>query len=564
MEITSPQNPRFVVHDSQGFEPGAVDNLNVVKTFLRERENAELKDQIHAIWLCIQVPFAGGRVFEKGDEELVKLGLKTPIVIVFTQFDRLLVRKEMELTNTDASSKSDEEIKALVLKQANEEFERSCIDQLDKLGRNLPYGKVSVEPGHEAALSSLVDITQELVSRHVEGDVWIVSAMAQRASAQAKINASIEVGMKKYWQGLASSTSFSNSTLKQCLSAIHIDITSSWNFHDPEKLLNSEEFQEKITKLVQSVVPETVSDLASWFSQSIGTVNNSLNVASAFASVMALPIAAIGLTGMAIKWVNDIYQATPEVLRCLMGYIVDLTLIMDRLFLDILPQKPPRQLSAELVDMALETYKISSALSIHNEIREYAQKSTFTQILKSNNAQQKVVEIIRKESPFLQAGNDEPRARDSRIPEVSSNQAGSTRRKPSNVTSIGEEPSELTSNSRVLAKDQTITPVVPNPSKSRLPDPGDILQVQKTQEDRPKELGETKGLETLGESSTERSVTKQPLLRDSDNAQTEVSTISAAAKASKTDEGPSKTERRDTHNSSSRIDVERKCCCAVQ
>ncbi|KAF8221392.1 hypothetical protein L208DRAFT_693712 [Tricholoma matsutake] len=64
-EIMSPQNPCFVVHDSQGFEPGVVDNLNLVKTFPQQRDNGELNDQVHAIWLCIQVPFAGGRVLER-------------------------------------------------------------------------------------------------------------------------------------------------------------------------------------------------------------------------------------------------------------------------------------------------------------------------------------------------------------------------------------------------------------------------------------------------------------------------------------------------------------------
>lgn len=565
-EIMSPQNPRFVVHDSQGFEPGAVDNLNLVKTFLQNRENGELKDQVHAVWLCIQVPFAGGRVFEKGDEELLKLGLKTPIVVVFTQFDKLLDRKEMELTKIDVGNKSEEERRALVLQRANDTFQSSCIDQLDKLGRKPRYVKVSVEPGHRETLSKLVDITQELVSLHVEGDVWIVSAIAQRASAQAKIDSSIEVGMKKYWQGLASSTNFSGSTLKQCLSAIHIDITSSWNFHDPDKLLNSDEFQEKITKLVQSIVPETVSDLGVWFSQTIATVNNSVHVASAFAAVIALPIAAIGLTAMAIKWINDIYQATPEVLRCLMGYIVDLTLIMDQLFLDILPQKPPRRLSAELIDMALESYKTLSAPSIHDEIREYAQKSTFTQILKSNNAQQKVVEIIRKGSPLLQASSDESRAEDSRIVhELSNNQAGSSRSEQSNVT---KEPSKLTSNSQVLAKDQTIPPVVPSSSKSCLPPTGDILQAwQNTQEDRPKEVKKSKGLETLIESSAERSASnpkQSSPLRDGNNVPAEVTTISARANSSKGDESPSKTtERRDTHNPPGQSEVEGKCC-AVQ
>jgi len=45
-EITSPQNSRFVVHDSQGFEHGEVSNLETVKKFLGERgQDAVLKDR---------------------------------------------------------------------------------------------------------------------------------------------------------------------------------------------------------------------------------------------------------------------------------------------------------------------------------------------------------------------------------------------------------------------------------------------------------------------------------------------------------------------------------------
>ena len=79
-----------------------------------------------------------------------------------------------------------------------------------------------------------------------------------------------------------------------------------------------------------------------------------------------------------------------------MGYIVDLTLVMDQLFLDTLPLKPPRVLSADQVDMAFENYKISEAAKVHFKIREYVQKSTLGQIVKSNAAQKKVVELIRQ------------------------------------------------------------------------------------------------------------------------------------------------------------------------
>jgi len=51
---------------------------------------SEVKDRLCAIWLCIQIPPAGGRLIETGDEELLKLNLgDVPIVIVFTQYDSL-------------------------------------------------------------------------------------------------------------------------------------------------------------------------------------------------------------------------------------------------------------------------------------------------------------------------------------------------------------------------------------------------------------------------------------------------------------------------------------------
>jgi hypothetical protein len=50
-EITSPQNPRFVLHDSQGFEPSEIANLEQVKTFIQSRGgDVALKDRVHAVW----------------------------------------------------------------------------------------------------------------------------------------------------------------------------------------------------------------------------------------------------------------------------------------------------------------------------------------------------------------------------------------------------------------------------------------------------------------------------------------------------------------------------------
>ena len=41
----------FIFHDSQGFEAGASEELNVVWAFIRKRSaEIEMRDQLHAIW----------------------------------------------------------------------------------------------------------------------------------------------------------------------------------------------------------------------------------------------------------------------------------------------------------------------------------------------------------------------------------------------------------------------------------------------------------------------------------------------------------------------------------
>ncbi|KAJ7760179.1 hypothetical protein B0H14DRAFT_2634277 [Mycena olivaceomarginata] len=40
----------------------------------------------------------------------------------------------------------------------------------------------------------------------------------------------------EYWRGIASSTRFPGFKLEKCLNTLHIDIVTSWNFNDPDKL----------------------------------------------------------------------------------------------------------------------------------------------------------------------------------------------------------------------------------------------------------------------------------------------------------------------------------------
>ncbi|KAJ7891724.1 hypothetical protein B0H14DRAFT_2688057 [Mycena olivaceomarginata] len=360
-EIIAQENSRFVLHDSEGFEPGQMENFKKAERFLQSRgAGVALRDRVHAIWLCIQVPFAGGRVFETGDEQFLRLASETsvPVVVVFTKFDLLVTRKEENLSDEEMEM-SQEDIDQVCEQRADEEFNIVCVGPLERLNRTLRFARTSgligdTRSADRVALANLIQVTQVLVERDVQGTVWIVAAMAQRASARAKIDASIQ-------QSLASSANFLGSTLEKCLTTIHLDITQGWNFNDPHALLESRQFRDQIKSLAQLVIPDD-SKVESWF-------QNLENVQTLIA------VAVIGLSAMFVNWIAGIYTKSPEVLRFFMGYIVDLTLHLE---------------------MALENYKNTEAGKIHRDIRTYANEATFTQICQSNKAQEKVIELIRK------------------------------------------------------------------------------------------------------------------------------------------------------------------------
>jgi hypothetical protein len=123
-------------------------------------------------------------------------------------------------------------------------------------------------------------------------------------------------------------------------------------------------------------------------------------------------VVGIGLSFRFVKWISNRYDKTcvspsllyilrshfhsPEVLRFFMGYIVDLTLIMEQLFLVALSFNPPRALTEADINLALEFYTTSDAAQVHRDIRRYANKATFAQILQSNRAEEKVEELIKQ------------------------------------------------------------------------------------------------------------------------------------------------------------------------
>ncbi|KAF8184129.1 hypothetical protein K438DRAFT_1125071 [Mycena galopus ATCC 62051] len=146
-ELISEQNRLFVLHDSMGFEPGQEENLAEAKQFLERRSDLRvpIHDRVHAIWLCVQTPHAGGRVFETGDELFIKLATEKniPLIVVFTQFDKLFNKYLLAPNTAPNGNLSDPKFRARCFKSAEAELEKNCVKPLKKMGTRVPWAMTS-------------------------------------------------------------------------------------------------------------------------------------------------------------------------------------------------------------------------------------------------------------------------------------------------------------------------------------------------------------------------------------------------------------------------------------
>ncbi|KAF9488802.1 hypothetical protein BDN71DRAFT_1424471 [Pleurotus eryngii] len=399
-EIESKDNAHFVVHDSQGFEPGEEQNFNIVTSFIEERRRKpELKDKLHAIWLCVEIPCSGGRVFEIGDENFINLHLgHVPVVVVFTKFDKLVTMKRMRLPLTRTAGLSSDEVLQLARGDALQAFEKLCIEPLKTVvaGKEMPaYIRASTSQGYEETLAELVDRTYTDVRKYVAEEASLVGAIAQRTSSETKIYASIAVGKRRYWEGLGHSANFPNRPLKKCLDVIHRDVIAVWNFQDPNKHLNSIKFQELMSQIVDDLAERDMLDPNKTLVGGItlvGTIAGIIGGLSGPAAPIVIPIVA---TVVFAKWVYDVYKQSAPVLRCLMGYIVDLTIIMQILFM--LTRGDPRPVSNRMIKLATKTYAESPAkVQIHNQIQDYVERNDVFKRMHRDGVLAKIVDLIEK------------------------------------------------------------------------------------------------------------------------------------------------------------------------
>ncbi|KAL4077788.1 hypothetical protein J3A83DRAFT_4156097 [Scleroderma citrinum] len=380
--LYSKLNEHFVLHDSNGFEPGENTNLADVKRFIERRKtHSDVNEQLHAVWLSFQVPVErlGHRLMEAGMEDFLRdkgeiLG-DIPTIFVFTKYDMLTedierrwVLEKKDYTEEQLDSEADKYLK------------QRCIKRIQELtGQNdIPYIAVSSKSRYKDRLKQLTELTHEKVSeyfvpknirmlpKHGNGvsAVATVTAIAQRVAPKLNIQELINVGKRRYWKAVFSGADFSGHTIKDCLHVMHTDIVKVWNFYDPSGLLLSEDFRDFMLKLV-GTLDENNRQKTLPRSNTFGSMSE-----GGVLLVALVPIVLPFITGSAvIKWARETYNRVPEVQRKFIAYITDLTHVLDILF-TLTAIRSKKDLTIRVIKAAIVMYQTSQRRrDVHNKIK---------------------------------------------------------------------------------------------------------------------------------------------------------------------------------------------------
>ncbi|KIK36751.1 hypothetical protein CY34DRAFT_811010 [Suillus luteus UH-Slu-Lm8-n1] len=362
-EFISPENERFVLHDSQGFEASDNSRLNIAKDFIdRRRKMSKLQDQIHAIWLCLSIPHADGRLLESGVEKFLNLRKEIlgdiPIIVAFTKFDEFVDKLELDAMESDEYDET--ALEALKIDTLN----KLCIQPLkEAAGTDILHTVVSTKEDYESTIRQLIDLTTTNVEKYVTSEAALTMMIAQRVDIGLKVKASIAIGKKRYWRGIGSSMNFTGFTMLDCLSVIHKDIIDVWNFVDSRHLA-SDQFKALMLKdLDNADLPHT----GEAFDFGLSVVSKITAILASLAGPLAPIVVSVAAGVVLIKWVYDTYQRTNIVLQRIMTYIVDLTCVMQILFL--LASTGP--ISPRVIKIAVKAYEEAGKSTVHSEIQSH-------------------------------------------------------------------------------------------------------------------------------------------------------------------------------------------------
>ncbi|KAF8272135.1 hypothetical protein EI94DRAFT_1796529 [Lactarius quietus] len=342
VEFRPEDNRYLIVHECSGLDSQATNSqgLQTIRDFISRRTDPSCSppERLHAIWICVALSDAIDGNLGDGVEEILGIG-KVPVILVFTKFDVVVSRVLFDTAGGDPKQYERARASAYTM------YEDSCRRLFHKDPSDVPAQIVQISDNTRSLdlIENLVVATDRLITglrpsstpARVQGtkqrvdDVPLVWSAAVRVNHDIIIQASIEVGRRQYWRNLWSSPDFANQTLKDCVNIIHDDIVDIWNLNDKTRCLSSNKFKAKMSRLVKDLVA-------------------SANPTS-----------------------------SQEIVRCVAGYIIDLTVILDGIF-----RVAAGDMSPKHVQEVLERHGRSGHRdAIHRDIRSFVEEAFATRHL---------------------------------------------------------------------------------------------------------------------------------------------------------------------------------------
>ncbi|PPQ94253.1 hypothetical protein CVT25_004976 [Psilocybe cyanescens] len=194
---TSPENLRFILHDSKGFEAGSGSNLTKVQSFLERRQGTD----------------------------------HVPVIAVFTKYDILIAqfhRKDPANAERDASVYFTDKIK-----EFGEDLKRLSIDP-----DLISHARVSTTDTNAKGLSEGFKSDFILKKSQYCANDW----------------------ESEYWKNLGESSAFEGQVLIDYIHRLHEDVLKVWNFNDPTGILSGISFFVELIGFVKPLIEKTLDE----------------------------------------------------------------------------------------------------------------------------------------------------------------------------------------------------------------------------------------------------------------------------------------------------------------
>ncbi|KDQ10843.1 hypothetical protein BOTBODRAFT_35796 [Botryobasidium botryosum FD-172 SS1] len=195
--LVFPSNPRFVFHDSRGFESGGVDELELVRKFIQEKASlGSMRNQLHAIWYCFSAE--SNRFMTAADKEFfntIDTG-SVPVIAIFTKFDALdsvafsalcaqgiPFKKAQKRAPEHAKAQFDQELLPLIHKLAHPPRAVVCLRNMHNKGAPNIIQK---------ATSELIEKTESALD---DGALKVLLVQAQHINVELCMKAAMDSGL---------------------------------------------------------------------------------------------------------------------------------------------------------------------------------------------------------------------------------------------------------------------------------------------------------------------------------------------------------------------------------